>query len=201
MSIYYTVRLFIDIEPHDYSCLIRKGGNRVHPWGTCHATGPAHRFLWQEEAEEALRLYLSYDPPKIYQKGRVYHVTEEGVGPWVTPQEPSEAPEETKRPLPAHTTSLLALRQGEAFLEATIQDPADENALVDLQVWAAENAGLLLATIKEGIRLKDRLTEIDELVGRRVSSLQEDLGRLQRMVEKKTEQNPVDFFLSQQPHG
>lgn len=87
MSVHYQVRLFAEIKEQKfyYSCLIANGGNRKHPWGTCHKEGPWHRFSSQEAATKALNTYLNYDPAKIYRWGRVFRITADPVGTKVAP--------------------------------------------------------------------------------------------------------------------
>ena len=89
MNIYYEVLVFrCGCEPTSLgSRLLENHGNTNYPWGTTHATGEAYRFDQEQDAADALEMFLSYNRPGgsglfvygIYDRGTVVRVMEEEV--------------------------------------------------------------------------------------------------------------------------
>lgn len=152
MALYYTVRVYTESAREVHSCLIHSGGNIENPWGTTHATGPAHRFLWKEEAEEALRVFLAGRSQPIYKSGRVYHVTEEPAGPPLTVDEAQRMVPITVAQSTPDQTNTIDLSVGEDLVNhkdygrsAEVDEPLCE--------WLHENAATLLKRAREFERL------------------------------------------------
>lgn len=152
MALYYTVRVYTDNPRIAHSCLI-SNNTASNPWGTTHATGPAQRFLWKEEADEALRVFLAGKSQPIYTHGRVFHVTEDPAGPDVSvdaAQKLTPVPSPSVKPDTSPKT--LDLSSGEAL--ANHQDYG-RSAEIDepLCEWLHENAKALLQAARGYERL------------------------------------------------
>jgi hypothetical protein len=153
MALYYVVRVYTDNPRSSHSCLV---SNNIEspPWGTTHATGPARRFLWKEEAEEALRVFMVGKDQPIYTYGRVYHVTEDPAGPPVTVDAAQQlAPIAPPQVAPCEpSTKTIDLSVGEALLNHKDHGRSLE---VDepLYEWLFENAKTLLQAARGYERL------------------------------------------------
>jgi hypothetical protein len=183
MSLYYKVLLYIS-PCHGYSPtpLMQVGAN-VASWAPSHGPdGAFRRFLWESEAREALTTFFFQQEKEgetgevVYKWGEVVAVKEERVGSVVRvgdapiePIEPIRAPEIIAEP---QGTSNPFLDQGESLLAAAeacdLNDDGDHDDYHEAALWFIENAGDLLDAARERDALKDRLSEIDELVSRRV---------------------------------
>lgn len=86
MSLYYVVKLFQD-DPRTQPDYLgpRRDGPRQEPGASLPlgvvGVQEAKRFLWQEEADAALRQFMHEHGGGRIVRGQVYHVKEEPVGP------------------------------------------------------------------------------------------------------------------------
>jgi len=160
MSLYYTVRVFTKNSRDTHSVLVKNSGSKSRPWGTA-SVGGAHRFLWVEEAKEALRTFMSYDGDlgvyAFWDQGRVYHVTEEPVGPVVSrggaAEEALEHASAAKEDQSATEPPTLDLAHGDELLAAFVSDPDQAELHGTLSQWLVDNADLLLSYARERNRL------------------------------------------------
>jgi hypothetical protein len=144
MSLYYVVRVYTNDQRNGHSCLVHVGGQNP-PWGTCHETGPAHRFLWKDEAEEALRTFLVSKSQPLYTRGRVYHVVEDPVGPFVSKDEADKSDKVVIAP--DQTGPIGWVEEGEALLNHP------SGPMLQFQSWLVDNAIELMKWAKIGKRL------------------------------------------------
>lgn len=93
MSLYYVVKLFQD-DPRTQPDYLgprrdgsRQGSDEPLPLGVV-SVQEAKRFLWQEEADAALRQFMNEHGGDRIVRGQVYHVKEEPVGPSVKASPP-----------------------------------------------------------------------------------------------------------------
>lgn len=152
MSRYFTVRVYT--EQHDkrgegHSCLVSNHAPSSYPqWGTAHSSNPAHRFLWKDQAEKALRDFLAGGSQPIYRSGRVYGVTEEPVGPLVNadvlPAYEASVVEEV--PFDINDLEKLLRVFPASEQEATSRD-------TELLSWVRKHGAVLV----ESVRYSDRL--------------------------------------------
>lgn len=151
MALYYVVRVFTGDPRAAYSCLV---SNNVasNPWGTTHASGPSQRFLWKEEADEALRVFLAGKTQPIYTYGRVYHVSEDPTGPPVTVDAAQRLTPIAPPPVKDELPKAIDLSVGEALVDhkdygrsAEVDEPLCE--------WLHKNAKALLQAARRAERL------------------------------------------------
>jgi len=90
MSIYYVVKIFK--EPQTAPDYLGPRPDTKRQYGVC-GVEAAERFLWIEEADQALREFMSKIKIGRITYGQVFHVVEEPKGARVIPGEPQEAPE------------------------------------------------------------------------------------------------------------
>jgi len=151
MSLYYVVKIFN--EPQSSPDYLGPRPDTEHQYGVC-GVEAAKRFLWAEEADQALREFMSVVENDRITYGQVFHVAEEPSGSRVYPgeahQEPSEPTSESKIVEAAQDTSV-DLDEGERLLAAADgTGNQEDDALHD---WLYENAEELLRRARERDRL------------------------------------------------
>lgn len=170
MSIYYVAKLFQDdprISP-DYLGPRRDGPRQSPesplPLGVV-GVEAAKRFLWKEEAIDALRQFMHDHGGGRIVSGQVFHVHEDPVGPVIrageAPPAPPEPPSEPPEPVLIQTTPKLDIETGEALVaeyEAfeEQEDPRPkrvQEARFEAGEWFLLNASTIFALLRERDRL------------------------------------------------
>jgi hypothetical protein len=124
MSIYYYAKIFYEDPkegPHYLGERTKPRGEPIVRYGVCHIDG-AKRFLWKEEAHDALCQFMAQcEHPRI-KHGQVFHVEEQPVGPVVNTgvalPAPSEPVSEPEQPIVDQRAYKVDIEQGAALVDA-----------------------------------------------------------------------------------